>query len=349
MGLPRPAHASVRVLAAAWLVAFSAGAAHALPPQGELARREILRDPGRNVRTLAPDWSAPLVSRVQRIPDLLLQSVKRMDASSRYAAYTPTAGDRALVSDYLSQLPAPLQQAMQEHVAGIYFVENFQGSAWCGLTLDPDDPSSLYLSMVINAETLRTGLSAWMTRKEMSAFLEDASGLRVQVNAGTKYRGLMYVLLHEGAHLLDFIRPVTPFPSGDYRALFRIRATSTPFTRGLWKNFAYPDPAYDYPARTGLRFDGLDGGTRVKLAEAPRIYEALRAGPFVSLYASTNWADDFADLYTYKYLTEKLGQPYEVSVFRGDVALVRYLPLLTEKVRARSLALPSLLEPAAVR
>ena len=143
---------------------------------------------------------------------------------------------------------------------------------------------------------------------------------------------------------MDFLRPVTPFPSGDYRSLFRIRATATPFTRGLWKNFAYPDPAYDYPARAGLRFYGLDGGTRLKLAEAPAIYEQLRTGPFVSLYASTNWADDFADLYAYRTLTEKLGQPYEVLVWRGDAVLLRYQPLLTEKVRARSLALPSFLE-----
>ncbi|MDB6095239.1 MAG: putative secreted protein [Verrucomicrobia bacterium] len=313
-------------------------------PQDEFVRGHLLKEPARNIRTYAPDWSAPLGQRVRPVPDDLLRYFQILDRLDAYESYEPTPAERVLLTEYLALLPLPLQQMMRDRLAGIYFIKHLKASGWTGIALDPDDASKLYYCLVINPESLQQDLSAWMTKKETGAFLPDDSGLHVQINAGTQYRGLLYVLLHEGAHMLDCARLVTPFLAADVRDLYQLDEQPTTYTQAIWRDYAHPLPAFDYPKRAQIRFYGLGGGTKVKLSDAPAIYRTLQHGPFVSIYASTNWADDFADLFTYTYLTHKLGQPYELTIKQGETFVFRYSPIEGEGVRARLPVLNGLLD-----
>jgi len=49
--------------------------------------------------------------------------------------------------------------------------------------------------------------------------------------------------------------------------------------------------------------------------------------PFVSLYGSMSWAEDFADFTALYWLTEKLKQPYEIKYFEDGEMKMMFRPM----------------------
>ena len=73
----------------------------------------------------------------------------------------------------------------------------------------------------------------------------------------------------------------------------------------------------------------------IKISKARRIYEELAETPFLSLYGSQNWAEDFAEMFTWRYFTKTLGQPYEINVFNGTEQIVHMKPMTFPHVAER--------------
>ena len=74
--------------------------------------------------------------------------------------------------------------------------------------------------------------------------------------------------------------------------------------------------------------------TKLRVPFNKTYYVNLSKSPFVSLYGSQNWAEDFADMATFYYLTQILKQPYEIKILEGDNATTVF-PMLSDKVKDR--------------
>ena len=292
------------------------------------------------VRAYAFDPKSTLESRIVPCPDFLLAALKRMDDKTGYRAYTPSAAEKRLVLEHLAALPARMRQAFQERLLGIYFVDNFTGNGMSNWVLD--ESGRVHAWLVINPAAFKKSLSETLTARETSVFQGDAG---VTVDCGTKYKGVLYTILHEGLHVYDYVRGVTPYV-GDMVVHATRGGKGLGVSWDVWKSINKPRPDADYPIRDQLHFYGMNGGPAIPAADAVKLYQGFMKSPFPSLYGSRSWAEDAAELFTFYHLTRVLKQPYAIRVAGKEPMTIE--PMDSGKAFSRAQSLyGSLYEPAA--
>ena len=323
-------------IAAAVLLAGLAGCA-SQGKGGEL-RKRIADTPAMNLTTYKFDPATPMAERIGPAPKFVLEHLREVDGRDDYAAYEPTETDVALTLEYLDLLPAWFDAMLVERLVGIYFVENLLGSAFTEFVLDKDD--TVYAFIAVNPATLGTGLSEWMTVREASCFSGASSGtggsaaadaVQVFVDCGTTYKGLLYALVHECGHVADYVYHYTPYTDPAIAEL-GLGVADTPFVENIWTEYAKPEGRADFAGRTDVTFYGTGGGPKIPIAGAAELYQRLSNSPFPSLYAAQNWAEDFAECFTWYFFTDRLGQSYRVGLKHGGTIEVEYEPIYWSRV-----------------
>jgi hypothetical protein len=186
-----------------------------------------------------------------------------------------------------------------------------QGNGLTDWIAGPD--GKIYFQLVLNAAALKKNLSETLTGRERSCYV-PRSGWSLKVDAGEKYKGLLYSLAHEGTHGLDYAAGITPYTDDTMPAVYRPRrpAAGELFLK-RWIGYGSPRPEFSFPGREKVTFYGFGGGPKLDISSAPQVYEGMLKGGFISLYASRSWAEELADLATFSAL-DALGQPYEIIV-----------------------------------
>jgi hypothetical protein len=328
-------------VAAAVLLTAAGCASH---PKTGSARELIAATPAKNLKNYKFDPNAPIAERLQKAPAFVLKYLKEMDGRDDYAAYEPTDAEKQLVLQYLDLLPAWFDAMLKERLVAIYFIENYLGSGMTEFILDKTD--KVYAFIAINPATLREGMSEWMTSREKSCFSGASTGagaLDVFVDCGKKYQALLYILAHECGHVADYVYHYTPYTEPAIKEL-GLGVSKTPFVENIWAEYAKPEERADFPGRGDVTFYGLGGGPKIALANAGELYRSLSNSPFPSLYAAQNWAEDFAECFTWYFFTTRLGQPYRVGIKRGGTVEVEYEPIYWSRVVHRFPQLDSVVQ-----
>lgn len=311
-------------------------------PSPARVRAEIAKTPAKNLSSYSFDPAEPLTERVQEAPAFFLDYLRTMDHNDAYAVYRPSDQEKRLIGSTIMLLPKAYRQVLADRLVAIYFISNFTGSGLADYVLDSSD--RIYATLVLNPEVLKHNLSDWLSYRESTCYEGGRAGderIEVRVDCGTRYSGLLYILLHESSHIVDYVRHFTPYTEPSL-AILGLRVSRTSFTMPVWESYATPQSTYDFPLRKQIHFYGL--GTRVHRSEALELYRNLGASPFVSLYGSMTWAEDFAEYMTMYYLTQVLHQPYVIQVFQDGVLRYSLEPMKSQKVLARAAAVSSLLE-----
>ena len=238
----------------------------------------------------------------------MLTALKELDGREDYRAYVPSADEKAQVIEVLGTLPAGMRRALQRRLIGIYFIENFMGNGLAGWVKGKDD--EVYAWLVINPVGFSRTVSETLTLRDGSLF-KGAPGL--SVDAGRKYRGIVYTVLHEGTHAYDYIDRLTPYVDTTFAAA-ALGGKPLGSDWDVWARYGEPREGSSLPLRGKLKFYGLQGGPFLKSKDARPLYDALVNSPFASLYGSQNWAEDTADLVTFYHLTQVLKQPYRINL-----------------------------------
>ncbi|MDA8132942.1 MAG: hypothetical protein M0011_15680 [Elusimicrobia bacterium] len=303
------------------------------PPEKTLTRAEYYRF----------DPASPLEDRIKPMPPELFAHYRDMDKDPAYAVYAPSAEDKALVKQYLSLLPDVYQKVLRERCLGIYFISNFKGNGITSWAEDKD--GKIFFHLTLNPDSLKKGLSATLTERESSCFM-PREGWSVKVDAGARYKGLLYALAHEASHGVDYVKGVTPWADNEMPASLRPASLGKTaiFFKPFWRDFYVTEKDYDFPLRDKITFYGLNGGPRIGFEDAAALYENLTRGPFASLYGSTSWAEDFAELATFHLLTTKLGQPYRIILTGPGVSRV-FEPMKTVNVMQRAALVMNDIDP----
>lgn len=276
------------------------------------------------------DPSVPL-PRVKPIPPWLLKAWAETDEAP-YEAYTPTAAETAMVAAAFGGLPEPMKRTLSERMIGVYFVKGLKGNGLTNWVLDPS--SRTYVYMILNPAGFRQTLSELMTERDQTLFTGQAA---LSVEAGRK-KGILYSVAHESAHAFDYVKNVTPFTEPGLGLVLNPDAGSH---QGwdVWADYAEPRPAADYPLRAKLHFYGF-GDPEIAPAQAAELCAQWAASPFASFYGSRSWAEDMAELFVLRHLTQDLKQP-----LRRTCAGKSYSPWDDPKVRDRARRLLSPLYP----
>jgi hypothetical protein len=324
----------VLVLASASVavVVLLAAAGCASHPKGGSARELIAATPAKNLKNYKFDPDSPIADRIQSAPAFVLKYLKEMDGRDDYGAYEPTEAEKQLLLQYLDLLPAWFDAMLKERLVAIYFIENYLGAGMTEFILDKAD--TVYAFIAINPATLRAGMSEWMTAREKSYFSGASTGagaVDVFVDCGKKYQALLYVLVHECGHVADYVYHYTPYvePAIDELGL---GASDTTFILNTWAEYAKPEDRADFAGRTDVTFYGTGGGPKIPIAGAAELYQRLSNSPFPSLYAAQNWAEDFAECFTWYFFTDRLGERYQMGIRRGDTVEAEYEPIYWSRV-----------------
>ena len=300
-------------------------------PRAKLLR-DIAATPAKNLQSYEFDSASTVVSRVRCAPGFVLNFWNTTDKTSDYSSYTPTQDELRMIGDYLRKLPGHYQEVLQQRLVAIYFINNLRGSGVTDYILDAQ--GGVYTIMLFNPNALKTDLSKWLTYRENTCFIRNAADVSIDINCGAEYTGFLYALVHESTHVVDYVESYTPYIETNIKIIKEVKVTSTAFTRTTWKDLAAPLLPYDFSNRGNISFYG-DNGPKINIADAGELYEHLVMTPFVSLYGSMNWAEDFAESMTFYHITHLLGQPYEIRYAKtGDQVRV-FRPMESTKVKER--------------
>ncbi|UXA53285.1 hypothetical protein M0D45_00275 [Xanthomonas prunicola] len=223
----------------------------------------------------------------------------------------------ALVERALDALPALHRQILQRRLARLSFVDA-PWSPGTALTrgYDGADGKPLF-DITVRGDVLDTSLSDFLTDKDVRLFTADASGYRLQLDAGA-LPALEYLLLHEATHVVD--------------NTLKITADGGPF-REIWTDYRSLAASLD---RDPVAHSVYRRAPAQPLSQAPALYRALAESPFVSLYSTASAGEDFAELIAWRELSQRLdvGLTIWIRDSSGNV-VARFDPLSSTSVQAR--------------
>jgi hypothetical protein len=298
----------------------------------EKRRNAIINDGIHHIKNYSFNPYSDIISRIKPIPAKHLKKLMELDNRKDYSAYRPTRQELQLFREYFKQLPALNKKAMMETTVAVYFVKNFLGGGMSDFIAGHNN--EVFTVLYINPEVFSKTFSQWITYREASSFKKGDGAIRLDINCGNKYSALMYILVHESAHLVDYVYNINPYVEPSYADVFGIKVNAKSFTEGVWKDYKVPVSQYNIDDADRLTFYGLSQAT-VPDTKIAGMYENLKKTPFVSLYGCRNWAEDFAESLTFYHLTQVLKQPYIITVNDNNKTIMNYSPVNSSLVKNR--------------
>lgn len=272
----------------------------------------------------------PITARVTQPPDMVLHYLRELDNRPDYSGYVPDKDALLVLEKAFNELPPLCRSLLNQRLLGIYFIPGFMGS---GLTeWVVDGRNDVYAFMVLNPSVLTFDLSQLLTAKEKTCFINDDPDFSIRIDAGKQYSGMLYILLHESIHLVDYVKNLTPYVDNSINEFQKKGITATPFTRDIWEGYDRPRVKRSFTGR--VSFYGIKK-PKLRLSESLSIYRELSDSSFVSLYGSQSWAEDLAELATFYHITEVLKQPYVIQVVEGTRIIQSIHPMVSPDVKKR--------------
>ena len=292
------------------------------------------------VQRLRDNLAQPFHARVQKMPQDMFKAVQEYDRSlgiantDNYASRMPTVDELALIKSYFDLLPPAHQTVFSKKLLAVYLVDDFAGAGLTEWLVDREGNTFYY--MILNSSLLTKSLDDWVTYKENSQFDKSTASPTIRVRTGTEYRALMYGLLHEGAHVVDYELGVVPSFDSLHRRLTGRKRDTSAFTEGVWLQRLKPVAQYDFKHREEINLYGIfTNKGLIPRSELEIMYTKLSKTPFVSFYSGTSWNEDLADYVTYQHIERNLGGKVTVELLREGKTIDQYEPVKTPQARQR--------------
>ena len=247
------------------------------------------------------------------------------DAGMAPTAHDLTATEKKIVADAFSRLPPLHQKVLKEHLRSISFLDNMPNTALTS-TINPGDTFRTY-HITFRAGILHQSVSEWITEKELSVFLQNDSAHAVKIDAG-QLPAFLYVLLHEGTHVVDGSLGLLPVSDKTASA----SSWALTFVKGIWADRTTLTATNDSLFLTN-RY--RRGGKPMSADLAIPLYTQLSKTPLASIYGSSSWHEDLAELLSVYHFVKQLKQPFRIMVYEGGKQTYSYEPMLMPAVIER--------------
>ena len=295
-------------------------------------RGALSNDGVHHIRNYTFNPSSDLPSRIVPIPSAYLDILKKFDGRSDYESYKISGQELSMFKEYLGYLPQLNRKTMQQKTVAVYFIKNFAGAGMADYVLG--DNNDLYTILIVNPDVMKKTISQWQIYREQGSFVKTEAGMRLDIDCGARYTALLYLLIHESSHIVDYVHNATPYVEPNTAELFGNKKDSRDFVGGVWDDYARPIEKYEVKNTDKLSPYGLSPAV-LPDTDMVKLYENLKKTPFVSLYGSRIWAEDFAESSTFYFLTQIMKQPYKISMYEKDKKILEYSPEENPLVSAR--------------
>ena len=280
----------------------------------------------RQVSYWQAQMAAPLRSRVYAAPPDLIEYVELDNELNDFpAGVKPTENKQTieLVKQALAGIPAPIMSLFKDRLAGVFIVDNLGSSGYTDQLIQTNGkPYGGFI--LLDSAVFDKPANAWASWKESTAFssvadteikvtLEDPAD-DSQVNA------IQFILLHELAHVLAVGSDIHP---DWWLSAIEVRLSDYEFASLSWvldesgQSFesrfeaAFPlRPSLVYYREPGLSADQME-----------EVLHSLQKTNFVSPYAATSPAEDFAESFAIYVHSELMRKPYRIEVLNSGQSL----------------------------
>ncbi|UCD38336.1 MAG: hypothetical protein JSW54_02325 [Fidelibacterota bacterium] len=297
---------------------------------------EVLKGPERHLENYHFIPQSNILSRVKEPNQHFLAYIQTVEPQA-HPAEVPTQQEMGRIKEAISLLPLLHKRIINDRVIEICFIENLGSSGWTDWVID--DHGDLYCVVAFDQQTLSMDLSQWLESRENTCFDGVSEETKIRIEAGTEYSGFYGILLHEMTHVIDVVLNITPFVELSLYALAlkqgKVIKDSSPFIDNVWEGPYTPTASYNFALRDSVTFYRPVGNRKLMVQDAAIVFDQLAATPFASLFACQSWAEDLAELVLFYHLTQKLDQPYTISVKKGTDVIYSYRPMGNPMVAER--------------
>lgn len=215
----------------------------------------------------------------------------------------------------------------------IYIEKQFNGTAYAGLLQD-EQGNILGAQMGMRKSVLDEGLNlaTWASWKEQLSFggIKDSYQILedlpiIQTASSHQVNGFLYfVVAHEFGHIFDFANKLNKCKSEEYAQRWEedpsveCEMDDESFGALSWLTDRRLKSEYEFPNRRELCFYWCDGKILDKTV-IPQIYRDLDKSNLISIYATTQPFDDFAESLAYFLMSQHLGASYIIDTKQGDI------------------------------
>lgn len=267
--------------------------------------------------------SEKIVPADDELIDFLWKMNEKGGFSERPTKVSLSTEQKSTVVEAIADLPSKVQQLINDNILGIAFVENLGGS---GLTESLLGEAYRKGFMVFDIKVLRLKANDWCSWKENTPFA-PAPGwklrCRIERKSGdTVKNAFQYIFLHEAGHALNLTAPYIEHWN-DWITTEEKLARQR-FPRISWTFQEHELVSKDeaaFPLRKKVRYYS---DQQLPMEQAKDVYQQLEKTSFPTLYAATNYGDDWAEAFANYVHVVMLKRPFEIELTRDGKKVLRY-------------------------
>lgn len=291
---------------------------------------DILNNQTHSIETHPFSTSKNIKEKIGTIPDIVLGQLKIWDNDSTYSSFNPDSNQIDFIVDLISQLPPLNRKALEERLAGIYFIQGFKSNGMTDFVRD--SANMLHFYFVFDSDLLNTSIKQAITKRLYSCFKQESNNIDIEIETSDSIPALFATLLHESTHAVDLVYQITPFLYPVFSDITINKDTHFIFTLPYWQKYSKPQTEYDFWGRDSITFYGFNGGPKLSIDLADQLFLSFENSPFASLYASMNWAEDLAEMVTWYHLVKYHNCTYSIVVKTGEKVIFQYEPMKNKNV-----------------
>ena len=225
--------------------------------------------------------------------------------------------DEKLLHDYktaIEEIPESVKKMVLPYLLGVFPIKNLDGSAINIMSADDDGKNPKFL-IAIDVDFLNRNANEWASAKESNPFVSSKIKVEIEkAQSNDRARSIEFILLHEFGHIIGAVYKAHPtFEENEIDS----NPTHYPFSKIGWvmnkkNNISASTDKNIFPLRAKIHFYyGKDSKFVDK--KKTELYRQLQKTDFVSLYASTNVRDDFAESFAHYVHEVMLHKPYKID------------------------------------
>lgn len=286
------------------------------------AYRAMQGHSARKLESWKATLSVPLEARIGPAPAHVVEYLNLDNILNGYPTKPrPALPDPSLLADVkqaLADIPPQVRTLVGDRLVGLYFAVNVGASAYTEAVLDSSAKPTAAFVVFDAGVFAQLKANAWATWKERTPFTPGSHVLEARIESGAddnRKNAIRYILLHELGHVVSVGANVHP-PWHDPAKRREATAAKYPFFGLSWR---FNPRTETYESLFDHDFSQRDKviyykGARLSAADMVPTYSHLKSTNFVTLYAATGPADDFAESFASYVHVVLMKRPWEITI-----------------------------------
>lgn len=287
--------------------------------------RELRQHKARSASTWSEFTGKGFKDRILPAPDIIIDYLRKDNQFQGYKERPKKPEiDHEFLSDIVNafaKLPEVVRDHIHEHVVAVFLVEELGGTAYGELLRDFDNNKLGFI--VLDVSSLHRKANEWISWRANSPFaMKGRYIIEAEIekkSSDDRKAAIQYILLHEVGHLIGVAKGAHPnwFTGGHPQKWPFTKLSWITMERGLIGKSKYDEILTN---RNKLKFYAFQNASLTS-EDIGETYDQLLKTDFVSLYASTNMYDDFAETYAMYVHVVLQNRPFKIKIINEGITV----------------------------